>query len=429
GWTYGSEANQPVVTGNLGGGAETYWYKEKDAPDSADTKDVPVDAGTYIVKAEIAETKNYKAGSATLDFTISPADLQVTSGGFSGAYDRGEHSITVNAPEGAEVLYAQPGGSFTEENPAFVNAGTYKVDFKVTLKNYKEYDGTETVEINKAKITITADAKSSESGKDLEELTYTLNGAYVEGDDLGIALSTDANPSTPGTYPIKVSWNENPNYEATLVDGEYQVTEKADPIIPPDDTPVDPDVPVVNTAKISTKGNFTKKLMQIRFPAHEAVTNYRIQYRMAGKKAWKSGWSEGTNTYVIRGMKKSSLCEFRIAGYVKQADGTWVRGGWSKVSYRYMSAVPLKTAKAGQKCINVTWKKDRKASGYQIQISLKKSMKGAKTITVMGKTKTKYKIKGLKSGKKYYVKVRPIKTKSSKKYLGILTKTKAARVK
>ena len=125
----------------------------------------------------------------------------------------------------------------------------------------------------------------------------------------------------------------------------------------------------------------------------------------------------------------SSLCEFRIVGYEKQVDGTWVRGKWSKISYRYMSAVPLKTAKAGQKCITATWKKDKKATGYQIQISLKKSMKGAKTITVMGKSKTKYTIKNLKPGKKYYVKVRPIKTKSSKKYLGILTKTKAARVK
>ena len=275
GWTYGSEANQPVVTGNLGGGAETYWYKEKDAPDSAYTKDVPVDAGTYVVKAEIAETKNYKAGSATLDFTISPVD----------------------------------------------------------------------------------------------------------------------------------------------------------PIIPPDDPPVDPDVPVVNTAQISTKGNFTTKLMQLRFPADESVTNYRIQYRMAGKKAWKSGWSEGTNTYVIRGMKKSSLCEFRIAGYVKQADGTWVRGGWSKVSYRYMSAVPLKTIKADKKQITVTWTKDRKASGYEVRYSLKKSMAGAKTIYVKGGSKTKLTIKGLKSGKKYYVQIRPAKVKSGKKYVGILTNVKAARVK
>ena len=433
GWDYGSAANKPVVTGNLGGGAETYWYKAKDAPDSAYTKDVPVDAGTYTVKAEIAETKNYKAGSATLDFTISPIDLQVTSSGFSGAYDRGEHSITVNAPAGASVLYAQPGGSFTEENPAFKDAGTYEVDFKVTLKNYNEYEGSATVEITKAPITIAADDKSSFYGKDLEELTYTLSGAYIEGDDLGIALSTDADKEKSGTYPIIVSWNENPNYEAVLVNGEYKVDDEVDPITPTDETaddaPVDPAIPVVNAAKIMTTGNITKKLMKIKFPTSSAVTNYRIQYRMAGKKAWKSGWSAGTNTYVIQGLKKSSLCEFRIVGYEKQQDGTWVRGKWSKISYRYMSAVPLKTAKAGQKCITATWKKDKKASGYQIQISLKKSMKGAKTITVMGKSKTKYTIKNLKPGKKYYVKVRPIKTKSSKKYLGILTKAKTAKVK
>ena len=324
-----------------------------------------------------------------------------------------------------------PTEQFTGSIPKAKDAGTYYVWCQVaTDADHSDLEPIcVTVDIKKKPITITADDKSSESGKDPAELTYTLNGDYVEGDDLGIALSTDANLSTPGTYPIKVSWNENPNYEATLVDGEYQVTEKADPIIPPDDTPIDPDVPVVNTAKISTKGNFTKKLMQIRFPADKSVTNYRIQYRMAGKKAWKSDWSAGTDMYVIHGVKKSSLCEFRIAGYVKLADGTWIRGKWSKVSYRYMSAVPLKTIKADKKKITVTWTKDRKASGYQIQYSMKKNMAGARTITVNGASKTKCTIKGLKSGKRYYVKIRPVKAKPGKKYLGILTKAKTAKVK
>ena len=209
--------------------------------------------------------------------------------------------------------------------------------------------------------------------------------------------------------------------------------EEVDPITPTDDTaddtPVDDDIPVVNTAKIHTVGNFTKKQMKLVFPADKSVTNYRIQYRMAGKKTWKSGWSAGTDIYVIKGLKKTSLCEFRIAGFVKLTDGTWIRGKWSKVSYRYMSAVPLKTIKADKKKITVTWTKDRKASGYQIQCSLKSSMAGAKTITVNGASKTKCTIKGLKSGKRYYVKIRPVKAKSGKKYLGILTKAKAAKVK
>ena len=209
--------------------------------------------------------------------------------------------------------------------------------------------------------------------------------------------------------------------------------EEVDPITPTDDTaddtPVDDDIPVVNTAKIHTKGNFTKKQMKLIFPADESVTNYRIQYRMAGKKTWKSGLSAGTNMYVIGGVKKSSLCEFRIAGFVKLTDGSWIRGDWSKVSYRYMSAVPLKTIKADKKKITVTWKKDRKASGYEVRYSLKKNMAGAKTIYVKGGSKTKLTIRGLKSGKKYYVQIRPAKVKSGKRYVGILTNVKAARVK
>ena len=76
----------------------------------------------------------------------------------------------------------------------------------------------------------------------------------------------------------------------------------------------------------------------------------------------------------------------------------------------------------------MTWAKDAKATGYQIQYSQKSNMKGATTITVKGKAKTKYTIKGLKSGKKYYVKVRPIK-KSGKTYIGSLSKAKAVKVK
>lgn len=192
--------------------------------------------------------------------------------------------------------------------------------------------------------------------------------------------------------------------------------------------PVDPQVPVVNTGKIRTTGNFTKKQMKVKFPADGVVDNYRIQFRPAGEKKWTSGWSAGTDHFTIQGIPKYSLCEFRIAGFVKQADGSWVRGGWSKVSYRYMSAVSLKNAKAGKKSITVTWAKDAKSSGYQIQISRKSNMSKATTITVKGKAKTKHTIKNLKSGKKYYVKVRPIKTKSGKTYVGILTKGKAVKV-
>ena len=206
-----------------------------------------------------------------------------------------------------------------------------------------------------------------------------------------------------------------------------------DPITPSDETAnlseVDTSIPLVAASKIRTAANITKGQMKVKFPASDVVNNYRIQYRVAGKNQWTSDWSAGTDNYVIKGLKKSSLCEFRIAGYVKQEDGSWARGEWSKTSYRYMSAVPAKTIKTGKKSLTLSWAKDKKASGYQVQYSLKKNMAGAKTVTVKGAKKTKCTIPKLKSGKKYYVRVRPVKKKAWKTYVGILSGVKAVKVK
>ena len=206
-----------------------------------------------------------------------------------------------------------------------------------------------------------------------------------------------------------------------------------DPITPSDAAAdqaiVDKSIPTVNTGKSKTTANIKKKQMTVKYPVEDAVDNYRIQYRLAGKSKWTNAWSAGTDTYVIKGLKKASLCEFRIAGYVKQADGSWARGKWSKSAYRYMGTVSLKAVKSNKKKqLTVTWAKDAKSTGYQIQYSLKSNMKSAKTVTVNGKAKTKATIRGLKSGKKYYVKVRPIKKASGKTYIGSLSKVKPAKI-
>ena len=76
GWTAGSSASDPVITGNPGNGAVTVLYKEKDADDGTYTDKKPATAGQYTVMVKIAETKNYKGGSATADFTVSAPATQ-----------------------------------------------------------------------------------------------------------------------------------------------------------------------------------------------------------------------------------------------------------------------------------------------------------------------------------------------------------------
>ncbi len=73
GWTYGDEAKSPSVSGNTSGGAVTYTYY--DAEGNA-LSGQPTDAGTYSVKATVAETANYKeATTKPCEFTIARKDI------------------------------------------------------------------------------------------------------------------------------------------------------------------------------------------------------------------------------------------------------------------------------------------------------------------------------------------------------------------
>lgn len=62
---------------------------------------------------------------------------------------------------------------------------------------------------------------------------------------------------------------------------------------------------------------------------------------------------------------------------------------------------------AKKKSLKISWRKVSGAKKYEVQVALKKSFKGAKKYTVKGTSKT---VKKLKAKKKYYVRVRAIKT-------------------
>lgn len=87
-------------------------------------------------------------------------------------------------------------------------------------------------------------------------------------------------------------------------------------------------------------------------------------------------------------------------------------------------------AKAGKKQMTVTWKRDKRANGYQITYAQSKNFKKAKKNITINKNKTTKKvIKKLKSGKKYYVKVRAYKKSGNKKIYGAYSKVKTVKVK
>jgi len=75
GWTYGDTAKTPVVNGNIGKGAETFEYASQNAVAENWTTTVPTDAGSYLIKATIAETANYLGTTVRSNFPIQQASL------------------------------------------------------------------------------------------------------------------------------------------------------------------------------------------------------------------------------------------------------------------------------------------------------------------------------------------------------------------
>ena len=85
GWTYGDEADAPALKGNPGKGAVTFQYS--DAKDGKFTKAVPTQAGSWFVRAVVAETDNYEGiTTAPVSFAISKLTVSIFADNKAGVY-------------------------------------------------------------------------------------------------------------------------------------------------------------------------------------------------------------------------------------------------------------------------------------------------------------------------------------------------------
>lgn len=89
----------------------------------------------------------------------------------------------------------------------------------------------------------------------------------------------------------------------------------------------------------------------------------------------------------------------------------------------------IKSLNKAKKSLKVTWKKVKNINGYQLQYSMSKKFKNAKTITIKKAKTTSKTIKKLKSKKRYYVRIRTYKVVNGKKYYSKWSKTKSQKTK
>ncbi len=167
-------------------------------------------------------------------------------------------------------------------------------------------------------------------------------------------------------------------------------------------------------AKASVKSiTNAKKGLTVTWKKVTGADKY-ILYRKTGSGAYKKYKTvSGTKTsYIDTGAKNGTTYSYKVCAYTAGLQG---KNANIKTACR-VTTVTAKASKAGKGKLSVSWKKNSKASGYQIRYSLKSSFSGAKTVTVRsGKTTTK-KLTGLKRGKRYYITVRAYKMVKGKKY-------------
>ena len=132
GWTYGETAKTPVVTGNLGNGAVTFTYRGENEDVFSET--VPTNAGSYVVKAVVAETANYLGAEATGNFTIAKAEAKLN-------FSKSEISTPVNEtpewpelenPQKVNVIFSSSDPEVAEVNEA-IGVVTMKKDGETTI--------------------------------------------------------------------------------------------------------------------------------------------------------------------------------------------------------------------------------------------------------------------------------------------------------
>lgn len=196
-------------------------------------------------------------------------------------------------------------------------------------------------------------------------------------------------------------------------DPSYVIPEKhsADPAVP--------GKPVISAA--ANLGNMT---VTMKWKPVKNANRYRAEYRKAGASKWTAAGTSAAS-YVFKGLYVRGCYQFR-ARALNTEEGVTKEGAYSSTKNLYMKAAAFKVKKLKKK-VRVTWKKDAKASGYQVRYSLHKNMKNAKTVTVRGAKKTSLKIGGLKKGKRYYIQVRPYKTYKGVKYTGVYKAKKSVK--
>lgn len=353
-------------------------YGIKDAKDTltaaADLENVTDEAK----KAELETALNEAIAKIDADYK----DGKITSiADVNKLVEAGKKDIyTINPISIADFNFTLSEKVFTYDGKAKTPEVTVK-NGETVLKVGEDYDVEYKNNTKGGTATVTVTGKGIYTG--VKELTFTIE-------------SPEQKPATPGTTvkdPNKTNTTNSTNTAKT----EYKV---------------------LNVAKASftkTEGNKAFKL--------------GVKTKVKGTVAYKSS-NKKVVTVDKKGKVKVKGPGRAVITVTGKAKGLKTETAKITITVKPSAKLSAKaTAQSGKK-LKVTWKRNKKASGYQIVVATDKSFKNVvKTVNVKKNKTVKATVKGLKSGKKYYVRVRSMKKSSGVKVYGNWSKAKPVKAK
>ena len=128
--------------------------------------------------------------------------LDVKSRSWDGSYDGQSHSITVTAPEGAAVTYSESrDGTYSANNPAYRDAGQYRVYYRVSKDGTESVNGSSTVHISRKEVTVSGIAARNKPYDGNTSATLYYDGVTFAGLLPGDALTVTADGAFTDAAP------------------------------------------------------------------------------------------------------------------------------------------------------------------------------------------------------------------------------------
>lgn|GEM_PF-5846625 len=295
---------------------------------------------------------------------------------------------------------------------------TYKNNTKagtasVTIKGVGNYTGTLTADFTIAKAkqpwTARAEAGSIAVGKTtkitVSGLKESAKLTYSSADKTIAAVSSSGviTAKAVGTVKITVKAAATDNYKAAAVTLTVKV------------------VPAATSSVTLTN---TSSGAKVTWKKVEGATGYYV-YR--GGKEVKKITKGSTVTFTDKNAKTNGTkYTYKIVAFAGTGESTLSKS--AAVYYVSRPAVTALTSTTAKK-LTVTWSRNAKASGYQIEYGRKSSFADSKTVTVSSGSTVKKVLSSLSSKSTYYVRVRAYKTVSGTKYYSAWSAAKSIKVK